>query len=957
MLNNLKLYLKSIAAAILIFNFSSGDAEASANEISTASEAHPRLFFNADKIEDLRTKAQTTHQASWVLIDGFAESQLGTVPDSMPPPEGGTSVYRNFGNGIFALALAAVVARDTAYTNLAKKYLLTHMTWQQWGENNVRDLGHAHMLFGNSLTYDWLYDVLTPEERQTVRDTLGNWAEKMYEASITDLRVKAWGNWWRNSYLQNHHAINHSGLGMAGLALLGEDPRAQKWIDHAVHELKKTQYFLDNIEDGTWHEGINYQTYLLTITLPFMFNLRELQGIDLFPHNYLRNYPYFRIYSHLDNTSKFILPFGTYKWSWGNGYRAQNVLRFVAKEYNNGHAEWMAQQLTSREDGDHDVWSAPWFALEFLHYDASVTAIEPTDLPKSRVFSDLEAVVWRTGWEQDELVFALKTGAHGGRFAFTSFVNETYPWDVPCMDTGCQFNIGHNHEDVNGFYIYRAGAWLAQEHVGIGRWGSSFHNTILIDGEGQQRPPKPWRNPADFIDTDGTLDVTVSTSNFDYLKADATRRYNQIDGIENVTRQVLFMRPNYFVMLDNLAANAPHKYEWTCHFGENALVEGNWLRGEAEDEQILGVGIVAPETFEAITGYDRISYANIGSGTPLADVRFINVLWPTDEAGWADKPDIQKLGETDEAAAIRVTMNGGSRRVDDILLTYIDTQPVEDIEMTLWKFEDTGTDLGTLWTAVNYNDSSWMSGLASFGYGESYIRTELEPLKTTYYFRTTFSLFDPTGISTLKLRADYDDGFVAYLNGVEVARSPSMPDGIIAYNTLAGFHEARSYEIFDLSSSINLLENGVNVLAVEVHNGSTTSSDAVMDMRLSTRGTIVSSGPYTYDAQVAAASYGAEGDIERLFLYGGTFVTNNVDSVNLVSGVDRNESFEAIYSPGTVSVHSSSLSKVTLYVPGKKQLLVNDVPWAYARHGDYITFLDDTTPPAPPTGLKAEFEF
>lgn len=123
---------------------------------------------------------------------------------------------------------------------------------------------------------------------------------------------------------------------------------------------------LNGIRDGSWHGGIPYQSYGLTLSLPFMVNLRTIQGVEILPHVYLRHYPYWRLYNHLPNSTQFILAYGDFDWSWNNAYSPQNLLRFTASEYGDGYAEWMAQQLIAAEGRAADVYSTPWYVFEFL---------------------------------------------------------------------------------------------------------------------------------------------------------------------------------------------------------------------------------------------------------------------------------------------------------------------------------------------------------------------------------------------------------------------------------------------------------------------------------------------------------------------------------------------------------------------------------------------------------------
>ncbi len=513
---------------------------------------HPRLLFNAEDINTLRERANTTHAEIWSPIKSYVLSNLNELLPETAPDEGLTS-YRNYANRLIPNAFVSILLDQDEIKSFTKNYMLTLSKWQQWGENNYRDLGLAHMLLANSLAYDWLYSQLTENERTEVRTSLGNWAEKMYEASFGTMEID-WSNWWRKSYMQNHHWINNSALGIAGLALLGEDDRAQKWINQASTELSKVKYLLEGIGDGSWHESVNYQNYGLTLSLPFLKCLKTSQQIDLLSPTYLKNYVTWRIYNYLPNTTQSIFSHGNFEQDWGSGYAPQNILRFIAAEYNNQKAEWMAQKLIQIDGRYNNQWRAPWYVFEFLYYKPEITPEPPNDTILSAVFPDFSGIIWRTGWNDDALVFGIKSGAYGGRFAFESFVNETYPWDVPCEQNGCQLNIGHNHDDTNCFYISKAGKWLAPESEGVGKTATSLHNTLLIDGRGQYRPEKYWNDPEDFSDCDGSIQKYVNSINYNYISADATRRYKQIIGLNKVNRQILFIRPDYFVIVDNIKA-------------------------------------------------------------------------------------------------------------------------------------------------------------------------------------------------------------------------------------------------------------------------------------------------------------------------------------------------------------------------------------------------------------------
>ena len=107
-----------------------------------------------------------------------------------------------------------------------------------------------------------------------------------------------------------------------------------------------------------------------------------------------------------------------------------------------------------------------------------------------------------------------------------------------------------------------------------------------------------------------------------------------------------------------------------------------------------------------------------------------------------------------------------------------------------WKYNDSGTDLGTAWRAAGLQRRGWPSGPAQLGYGDGDEATVLSYGSSTtnrditYYFRRSFTVANPAALRALTVRFVRDDGCVIYLNGVEVVRS-NMPTGTISYTTRA----------------------------------------------------------------------------------------------------------------------------------------------------------------------------
>ncbi|MYD44018.1 MAG: HYR domain-containing protein [Gammaproteobacteria bacterium] len=154
------------------------------------------------------------------------------------------------------------------------------------------------------------------------------------------------------------------------------------------------------------------------------------------------------------------------------------------------------------------------------------------------------------------------------------------------------------------------------------------------------------------------------------------------------------------------------------------------------------------------------------------------------------------------------------------------------VEGSTWLYIDDGSDLGTAWRDTDYDDSNWQEGPAQLGFGDGDEATELASGHITYYFRHHFTLEDPTNIPGLLLSILRDDGAVVYLNGTEVYRN-NMPPGTITANTLA-VRATESNERYMHEFEASVLQQGKNVVAVEIHQSGLNSSDVSFDFSLET---------------------------------------------------------------------------------------------------------------------------
>lgn len=179
-----------------------------------------------------------------------------------------------------------------------------------------------------------------------------------------------------------------------------------------------------------------------------------------------------------------------------------------------------------------------------------------------------------------------------------------------------------------------------------------------------------------------------------------------------------------------------------------------------------------------------------------------------------------------------------------------DVQPTESVELLAPNapaFARIPADdtLGLSWTAVDFNPVGWLMGTTGIGYERDpaatftpWIGLDVDGMygsSSTAYIRIPFEVDDLTGLRSLVLSIMYDDGFVAYLNGLPVAsaNAPAAPAWNSAATSKHDDPEALQYVSFALSDDVlGYLRKGQNVLAIHGLNEKKTSTDFLMLPRL-----------------------------------------------------------------------------------------------------------------------------
>ncbi len=190
------------------------------------------------------------------------------------------------------------------------------------------------------------------------------------------------------------------------------------------------------------------------------------------------------------------------------------------------------------------------------------------------------------------------------------------------------------------------------------------------------------------------------------------------------------------------------------------------------------------------------------------------------------------------SAVVLISLGGASAAQGDSTF-YIERGAV-------WKFfrgvSEASSPDPAAWRATSFDDSTWERGPAPFGYGDPPYGTDLSrsapAMQNGYsslFLRRSFVLSDAAAVVALQANVNYDDGFIAWLNGVEVLRvgvngnrgDPVAFDGVASTN-----REPGRYENLEILEPRSLLVTGVNVLAVQAFNSLKSNNDFKLDLEL-----------------------------------------------------------------------------------------------------------------------------
>ena len=430
---------------------------------------------------------------------------------------------------IQAAAFAWVVTKQRKYLDQAKRRALSMARWDPSGSTSFKhhDLAAKMVAFTLTLTYDWLYEELTREERTALLDAI--------RPRMRDMFTKLAGPGGLSFVPYDSHGYEIMGKIAAISALLAGDlPEAEQWFAQAVplhiHSISPW-----GGEDGGFANGTGYSLWDTGDSFTVWHILRWTTGVNLADKAWVRNYGRYLAY---------FLPPGTPRHTFGDGAEekpGENWARF-GKAYAllapSPLSRWYARQLFGEDPGRLEVLLAP--------RDVGGDAPFPDDSANAALFPSI-------GWsamhsdlrDRDRVSVYFKSSAYGSH--------------------------NHSHADQNSFVINARGRALAIDSGYYDAYHSPHweswtkqtraHNAITFDGgQGQTH---------NTIAAKGKITQFDTNAQMDFVTGDATEAYG--GALRKAVRSLIYGRPNQIVVFDRLESTTPRRWEWNLHATERMV--------------------------------------------------------------------------------------------------------------------------------------------------------------------------------------------------------------------------------------------------------------------------------------------------------------------------------------------------------------------------------------------------
>jgi len=540
---------------------------------------HPGLLFCAEELPVLRQRAGSGGLAgeAWQKIKELSEDWTMR------------GEWTRRGMQLDAMALIYQVERDRetgrAAVELFKETIAEIEPFAYYKEVDSDFFETEHWPKAFAYAWDWLYELMTEEERAQILAALENWCKALYE------HTESW--WWRDASY-NCGAIPVGALGLLCTSIQGETghPEFDKWFSSALRRIRDNYFPTAWRANGICYEGPCYAHYHKNST-QFGEAFRRTGGPDIITTSGAVNAMQYQRFQWMPQGG--CGPIGD---NTGYGRRVfQAIYLFGIGQINDGPGLWTFEKYTDRRRLNP--------ILTFVCYPDHVQPVSPgqADCPTSHYFeitpNRAGYIYSRSEWDNEQAAW----------FAFVT----RYA------------NANHQHYDMNSFLFMAFGEEFAT-HANIYSYRHEHHgadiehNMVIVDGGGMPANDRSG-SAGDDCSLYGFM-TGVGLGRFaDYMRADAKLSYRD-RSVRSSTpalradRYGLFAKqgPNpYVVMVDDIQKSKnEHDYHWQWYTrakavnGAGTLDDPFLIEAENANCAIAFVTPLEPEyDFQIVSGGSR----------------------------------------------------------------------------------------------------------------------------------------------------------------------------------------------------------------------------------------------------------------------------------------------------------------------------------------------------------------
>ncbi|MFA5865682.1 MAG: DUF4962 domain-containing protein [Phycisphaerae bacterium] len=454
-----------------------------ANTVKESFLEHPRLYFSAKELVDLRKKrdqkvysliwANMKTSADWCLIRPIREEWIAPVD---PDP-----IYANLYDRFFAmmhdmtvmehLAFAWAYSGDARYLERAKAWTLACCRVWKCETEGEPDGGNAYavtrLLKGVATAYDIIYEGLSKDEREEIRRMLVEVGGKYYRWYLDHPTLGTLAGQG-----PHHASVETTSFGIAALTLLGDVPEAADWLKLMVEKHRQSLLPEAIASDGAQVEGSTFRASTMQYRIAFMDSLRRVTGEDLFTpfaKNMDARLAFAKIAASKTEGYDQVHETVVLEPSYGQINYYSPLLVALAREYRNPLCQHLALWdktiggvQKTRYITDNGEWMLfSWGGYAFVWYDPTVPAVVKPDVPLSFAFPSVTEAYLRDSYDSGGIVAGLRRNevvVHaGGRPVYASTHALHKPpatVNVSNVTLGDDGNVAHltcNGEAGSGF--------------------------------------------------------------------------------------------------------------------------------------------------------------------------------------------------------------------------------------------------------------------------------------------------------------------------------------------------------------------------------------------------------------------------------------------------------------------------------------------------------------------------